>query len=83
MAPQAPERAPSPERWHGPWANAYLDTGALYRAVTLLAQEAGLELADGAALAALARAQPIELARDGSVRVGPRRLGEAIRSARR
>ena len=35
---------------------AYLDTGAMYRAVTLLALQDGVALDDGASLAALARA---------------------------
>jgi cytidylate kinase len=39
----------------------YLDSGALYRAVTLLALESGLELDDGAALGQLAAAASIEL----------------------
>jgi cytidylate kinase len=37
----------------------YLDTGAMYRALTWLALEEGLELEDGAALGALARVAPI------------------------
>jgi cytidylate kinase len=39
----------------------YLDSGALYRAVTLLALERGLGLEDAGALAELARATDIEL----------------------
>jgi cytidylate kinase len=39
----------------------YLDSGALYRAVTLLALEAGADLADGRALAQLASGASIEL----------------------
>lgn len=63
---------------------AHVDTGALYRTVTLLALERGLDLADGAALAALVpeinvRFEPAE---DG-VRVfsGDREVSEDIRSA--
>ncbi|MDH5333810.1 MAG: (d)CMP kinase, partial [Thermoleophilia bacterium] len=37
----------------------YLDTGAMYRALTWLALERGVDLADGAALAALAGASPV------------------------
>ena len=39
----------------------YLDSGALYRAVTLLALERGIDLEDGAALGALAAETAIEL----------------------
>jgi CMP/dCMP kinase len=39
----------------------YLDTGAMYRAVTWLALERGIELEDGAALGRLAAANPVEL----------------------
>jgi cytidylate kinase len=42
----------------------YVDSGAMYRAVTLLALERGAALEDGDALGALARAATIEL-RDG------------------
>lgn len=65
----------------------YLDTGAMYRAVTLLALEAGIDLHDTAALAAIA-ATPIEIlppadSRDGrqySVFVGERDVTWALRS---
>ena len=40
---------------------AYLDTGATYRAVTLLAMRAGIDMADGYALARLAREMDLEL----------------------
>lgn len=40
---------------------AYLDTGAMYRAVTWLALREGVPVSDGEALAALARAHPIEI----------------------
>src|SRR5262245_7215158 len=42
----------------------FLDTGAMYRAVTLAARERGLDLADGNALAQLARKLHVELAGD-------------------
>src|SRR5262245_8376868 len=42
----------------------FLDTGAMYRAVTLAARERGLDLADAAALAAMVREIRVEL--DGS-----------------
>lgn len=38
---------------------AYLDTGAMYRAIAWLARQNGVSPADGPALAALARANPI------------------------
>ena len=40
---------------------AYLDTGAMYRALTLLAVRRGLGPSDGAALAALSRDHPVEI----------------------
>jgi CMP/dCMP kinase len=40
----------------------YLDTGAMYRAVTWLALEQGIELEDGAALGRLAEEHAVELA---------------------
>src|SRR5919204_6327767 len=46
----------------------YLDSGAMYRAVTLLALERGADLDDGQALGALAREASIEL-RDGESEV--------------
>jgi CMP/dCMP kinase len=42
----------------------YLDTGAMYRALTWLALEEGLDLESGAALGALAQASPIAFYRD-------------------
>ena len=41
----------------------YLDTGAMYRAVTWAALQTGLDIADEAAISALARALNIEIAR--------------------
>lgn len=40
---------------------AYLDTGAMYRALTWLALQRGIAPSDGAALAALARTHPVEI----------------------
>jgi CMP/dCMP kinase len=40
---------------------AYLDTGAMYRALTLLAARRGVAASDGQALAALARDHPVEI----------------------
>ena len=56
-----------------------LDTGAMYRAVTLLAHRCGVDPADGAALAALAAAMEIEV--DGLVTLDGEDVSEAIRSA--
>lgn len=59
----------------------YLDTGAMYRALTLLALEDGTELDDEAALAALARDNPVLF--DGDlVSVRGEDVTEAIRSPR-
>jgi cytidylate kinase len=57
----------------------YLDTGAMYRALTLLALEDGAELDDEAALAALARDNPVGFEGD-RVWVPGQDVTEAIRS---
>ena len=57
----------------------YLDTGAMYRALTLLALEDGVELDDEAALASLARDNPVRFEGD-RVWVRGRDVAEAIRS---
>jgi cytidylate kinase len=66
----------------------YIDTGAMYRAVTWLALEQGISLTDGAALAQLARAAKIVISRpqtaDGrqyTVMVNGRDITWDIRSA--
>ncbi len=62
---------------------AYLDTGAMYRAVTWAARDRGLDLADGAAVAALARTLDIDVATDpavSAVRVDGVDVTEAIRA---
>jgi len=61
---------------------AYLDTGAMYRAITWLALERGIPSSDAAALEALARAHPVEIepTDDGDrVRVDGRDVTAAIR----
>lgn len=61
---------------------AYLDTGAMYRALTWLAREQGVPASDGDGLAALARANPIEIepTDDGDrVRVAGRDVTREIR----
>jgi cytidylate kinase len=58
----------------------YLDTGAMYRALTRLALEEGVELEDGSALGALAEAAPISF--DGDrVLIRGEDVSEEIRHA--
>ena len=62
---------------------AYLDTGAMYRAVTWLAQQRGVSNSDGEALAALARENPVEIEPTGDgdrVRVAGHDVTEEIRT---
>ncbi len=62
----------------------HLDTGALYRAVTLAAQQRGCDLDDGAALARLveAAALRVECTHDGTqVHLGAENVSAAIRAA--
>jgi cytidylate kinase len=59
----------------------YLDTGAMYRALTWLAAERGVDAEDGPALGTLARENPVELERSGRVTVAGVDVTEAIRSA--
>jgi CMP/dCMP kinase len=59
----------------------YLDTGAMYRAVTWLAGRRGVSFEDGPALAALATESPVELEADGSVTIAGEDVTRAIRSA--
>jgi cytidylate kinase len=59
---------------------AYLDTGAMYRAATVVALERGISLDDPAALAALAFAVTIELSADGRVKVDGKDVTDAIRT---
>ncbi|MFN8028354.1 MAG: (d)CMP kinase [Acidimicrobiia bacterium] len=55
-----------------------LDTGAMYRAVTLAALESGVDLADGDAVAAVARAADI-VQESGGVLLGGRNVSAEIR----
>jgi cytidylate kinase len=57
----------------------YLDTGAMYRALTWLALERGLDLEDGAALAGLAREYPATVEGD-STRIADRDVTTEIRT---
>jgi cytidylate kinase len=59
----------------------FLDTGAMYRAVTLLALEAGIELDDEPAVAEIARAMDMSV-RDGHVFVDDRDVTADIRRPR-
>jgi cytidylate kinase len=59
----------------------YLDTGAMYRAVTWLAVERSVELEDGPSLGRLAEDNPVELDEDGSVTIAGDDVTEAIRQA--
>ncbi len=63
----------------------FLDTGAMYRAATLVAIEAGAGGGDGpldpARVVAALRAKPVSLDADGEVRVGGAGVGERIRTA--
>jgi cytidylate kinase len=59
---------------------AYVDTGAMYRAVGVLARERGIAPDDAGGLAALVRDLEIEFAdRGGRILAGGRDLSEAIR----
>lgn len=59
----------------------FLDTGAMYRSVTWAALEAGLDLTDTEAVAALARRVQIAFA-EGEVLVDGQRVTDAIREPR-
>lgn len=57
----------------------YLDTGAMYRALTWLALHEGRPLDDGPALAALALAQPVVFGDAGTVAIGGHDVTARIR----
>jgi CMP/dCMP kinase len=59
----------------------YLDTGAMYRAVTWLAVRDSLDLEDGAQLGRLAEDHAVELGEDGRVEIAGEDVTEAIRLA--
>jgi cytidylate kinase len=59
----------------------YLDTGAMYRALTWLARRDGVALEEGAPLAALAREHSVSFGRDGAVEVDGAEVTSAIRDA--
>ncbi|HEY2183317.1 MAG TPA: (d)CMP kinase [Gaiellaceae bacterium] len=60
----------------------YLDTGAMYRALTWLAMKRGLDLGDAEALAQLAREQPVLFSEDDRVWIGGTDVTSSIREAR-
>jgi cytidylate kinase len=57
----------------------YLDTGAMYRALTCLAQRRGLALDEAEQLAALARAHPVRFDDDGRVFIDDADVTASIR----
>lgn len=59
----------------------YLDTGAMYRALTWVASRDGADLADGASLADIAHAHPVSFGTDGHVEVDGQDVTAAIREA--
>jgi cytidylate kinase len=59
----------------------YLDTGAMYRAVTWLAVERALDLEDGPLLGRLSEENPVDLDEDGSVTIAGHDVTDAIRQA--
>ena len=59
----------------------YLDTGAMYRAVTRLALQRAIDLEDGAALGLLAEGHPVDLDEDGCVRIADADVTAEIRQA--
>ena len=59
----------------------YLDTGAMYRALTWLALRDGVPLEDAPALAGLARDRPVSFDEDGRVQIAGNDVTSAIREA--
>jgi CMP/dCMP kinase len=59
----------------------YLDTGAMYRALTWLALDQAISLQDGPALATLAEGHAVAFDARGGVAIGGRDVTEAIRGA--
>jgi cytidylate kinase len=60
----------------------YLDTGAMYRAVTWLAMQRGLDLGDADGLARLAREQPVLFSDDDRVWIAGTDVTSSIRETR-
>jgi cytidylate kinase len=59
----------------------YLDTGAMYRALTWLARRDGVTLDDGLALATLAREHPVSFSAEGKVDIDGKDVSAEIRDA--
>jgi cytidylate kinase len=59
----------------------YLDTGAMYRALTWLAYRDGIDLEDGDELGELARLHPVSFGAGGRVEIAGEDVTEAIREA--
>ena len=59
----------------------YLDTGAMYRALTWLAMSRGIDLGEGARLGELAAENPVVLDGEGRVRIADADVTAAIRKA--
>jgi len=60
----------------------YLDTGAMYRALTWLAMKRGLDLGDAEGLTRLAREQPVLFSEDTRVWIGGTDVTSSIRETR-
>ena len=60
----------------------YLDTGAMYRALTWLAMQRSLDLGDAEGLAQLAREQPVLFSEDERVWIGGKDVTSSIRETR-
>jgi cytidylate kinase len=60
----------------------YLDTGAMYRALTWLAMQRGLPLGDGAPLGELAEANPVTFGEGGRVWIAGTDVTSSIRESR-
>ena len=60
----------------------YLDTGAMYRAVTWLAMQRGFDLSDGNRLGELAGENPVEFDEAGRVSIAGTDVTSSIRAAR-
>jgi cytidylate kinase len=60
----------------------YLDTGAMYRALTWLAVQRGMDLGEGAALGRLAAESPVEIDESGRIGIAGTDVTAAIRHTR-
>jgi cytidylate kinase len=60
----------------------YLDTGAMYRALTWLAMQRGFDLSRGRELGDLAAANPVEFSEDGRVSIAGTDVTSSIRESR-